>query len=117
MPLNNYIPGINDAAQYQVAGIPFTWTSSGNATYTLTFKRLAKAVTITSTGTNSTVGFGMTNEETFALPASWVRLDVKCNKLVIVVAGGNTVSVCAELTGIPPAALGTLDADDFGSVA
>ena len=117
MTLNNYIPGINAAGQYLVSGVPFCWTSSGNATYTLTFKRLAKAVTITSTGTNSTAAFGMTNESTYALPSSWVRLEVKCKQLIIVVAGGDTVSVCAELTGIVAGELPTLDANDFGSVA
>jgi len=115
MALHNHIPGINTASQYQVSGLPFT--HSAGAGYTITLKRLAKAVTITSTGADNTVAFGIDNETPLDLPSGGsVRLEVKCKTIIVTVTNG-TVGVCAELTGIPVGDLPTLDASDFGTVS
>ena len=91
-------PGIGDVGAYQVSGIPFTHEAAGS--FTIDFKYVTSAVTITCTHNNvgNKVNFGPGTTSVF-VPQGSTRFEVKCKQINVTQAEG-TVGVVAELTGI-----------------
>lgn len=117
---NWVLPGLGDVGSYQVSGTPFVFNvagGAGGATQTATLKYVTSEVQINTTAGGCTVHFGDANNQTYALPAGLSTFRIKCKKIVVSAVAGQTVSVCASLTGIEAKHLEQHNQDDYGTVA
>ena len=115
--MGNWVgPGLGDASAFQVSGIPFTYSEAGN--FTIDFKYVTRAITVTTEGDNAgnliNFGPGTTN---VCIPKGSTRFEVKCKQINVTRAAG-TISVVAEMTGITENHFtGSIDLNLYGTIS
>lgn len=98
---------IGNSASFQIAGTPFVLETE--ATKTIDFKYVTRAVTIQSSGsgTANKVSFDGGTTTMTLIQNKVYRLDVKCKQMIITRATG-TISVVAELTNVEAGQMGAI---------
>lgn len=109
-------PGIGDVGSFQVSGIPFTHSEAGN--FTIDFKFVTRAVTVTTEANNAgnliNFGLGTTN---VPIAQGSTRFEVKCKQINVTRAAG-TISVVAEMTEIDVKHMtGSIDLSRYGTAS
>ena len=111
-------PGVGHTPDYQSSGMPFIVECAANTTTTIDFEFVTRAITLIASGSDATFHLGDADSTTASLPQqSSLRVEVKSKKLVVTTPAGVTVSVIAELTGIPASKLPQHDHADLGTVS
>ena len=94
-------PALNSAAQYQISGMPAAASLSSGET--ITFTRVARAITVVTDGTTATIDFNNTGQDPYPLIADVPqRFEILATSMTVTIGAGTAtvVNVIAELTGI-----------------
>ena len=101
---NTYTPmgsGLGNTASYQKSGTPLV--VNGADSYTL--KYVSRAITVTSTGGNSTISFDGDATVLTIPQGQSIRMEVKVLGFTLAEGAGASVSALVELTKIPSTSL------------
>lgn len=120
--LNNPVPGLGSTSEFISSGLPYVTTIAATATSSIVkFPNVSKSITIVANAL-SRVGFtvaGVDGTKYILCPANVpVKIDVKATTIVVRGdAGVASISVYAELTGIPASALPAFSDTSWPSVS